>query len=184
MKASREEEITPLDERTTASGIPVPAVGRDHPGQGGRCYNRRVNPHSLSAPRSPVARVLLTKIGLDGHDRGLRIVATGLRDASMEVIFLGPWAALDEVVSAAVQEDVDVVGVSSLAYDHVLVPELIQKLRAAGWDGPVLLGGIVQDVDVPALLAAGVAGIFHPGARVAEIADFIRSAIRTKEAAV
>lgn len=114
-------------------------------------------------------RILLAKIGLDGHDRGVRIIARALRDAGVEVIYVGPWAALETVVAAAVQEDVEVVGISSLAYDHLLVPDLAKALRAAGWDGPLVVGGIVQEDDVPLLEEAGVAGIFPPGQPLDEV---------------
>jgi methylmalonyl-CoA mutase C-terminal domain/subunit len=119
------------------------------------------------------ARVLLAKIGLDGHDRGVRILARGLREAGMEVIYLGPWATIPEVVSAAVQEDVDVVGISSLAYDHLLVPDLMEQLRAAGFPGEVLVGGTIQGPDIASLEQAGVARVFHPGEPLEEIVAFI-----------
>jgi methylmalonyl-CoA mutase C-terminal domain/subunit len=121
---------------------------------------------------SPI-RVLLTKIGLDGHDRGVRILARGLREAGMEVVYLGPWAEIPEVVSAAVQEDVAVVGVSSLAYDHLLVPDLMEQLRAAGFAGEVLVGGTIQGPDIAALEQAGVARVFHPGEPLEEVVAFV-----------
>ena len=122
---------------------------------------------------SPV-RVVLTKIGLDGHDRGVRVLARALREAGMEVVYLGPWAEIPEVVSAAVQEDADVVGVSSLAYDHLLVPDLMRDLRQAGYDGTVLVGGTIQNEDIPVLEEAGVARVFHPGEPLADIVAFVR----------
>lgn len=120
-------------------------------------------------------RIILTKVGLDGHDRGVRILARALREAGIEVIYLGPWAEIPEVVSAAVQEDADVVGVSSLAYDHLLVPDLMRELRAAGFEGEVLVGGTIQGEDIPMLEEAGVGRIFHPGEPLAEIVDYIRA---------
>jgi methylmalonyl-CoA mutase C-terminal domain/subunit len=138
----------------------------------------RVKPHS----QTPPVRVLLAKIGLDGHDRGVRVVARALRDAGMEVIYIGPWAAVEDVAAVAVQEDADVVGVSSLAYDHLLVPDLMAALRAQDWDGPVLVGGIVQAADVPVLMNAGVARIFHPGEPLDEIVTFIQGAVREQRA--
>ena len=110
-------------------------------------------------------RVLVTKVGLDGHDRGSRIVAAYLRDAGMEVVYTGPWQSIPAVVNLALQEDVDVIGVSSLATDHLLVPKLMQALsdRALG-HVRVVVGGIVPDEDERALLDAGVARVFHPGA--------------------
>ncbi len=112
----------------------------------------------------PPARVLVTKIGLDGHDRGSRIVAAYLRDAGMEVIYTPPWQSIPAVVKLAMEEDVDVIGVSSLATDHLIVPSLMDALRAAGLSHVgLLVGGIVPEDERPALLQAGVSGIFGPG---------------------
>ena len=109
-------------------------------------------------------KVLVTKIGLDGHDRGSRIVAAHLRDAGMEVIYTPPWQEIPVVVKLAIEEDVDVIGISSLATDHLIVPRLMDALRAAGLtDVAVIVGGIVPDEDEDMLLAAGVARVFHPG---------------------
>jgi len=116
------------------------------------------------------ARVLVTKIGLDGHDRGSRIIAAYLRDAGMEVIYTNPWQAIDAVVTLALEEDVDVIGISSLATDHLLVPKLMVALEAAGLGHVrVVVGGIVPDEDEADLLAAGVSKVFHPGAVREEI---------------
>jgi methylmalonyl-CoA mutase C-terminal domain/subunit len=122
--------------------------------------------------------VLITKIGFDGHDRGSRIVAAGLRDAGMEVIYTPPWQEIATVVKLATEEDVDVIGISSLATDHLIVPRLMQALREAGLaDTAVIVGGIVPDEDERMLLDAGVARVFHPGATMAEIAAFIRDIV-------
>lgn len=119
-------------------------------------------------------RVLITKIGFDGHDRGSRIVAAYLRDAGMEVIYTSPWQQIPAVVNLALQEDVDVIGVSSLATDHLLMPELMTALRAAGLAHiRVVVGGIVPDDDEHALRAAGVAQVFHPGAARDDIIDAV-----------
>ena len=113
---------------------------------------------------SPPARVLVTKIGLDGHDRGSRIVAAYLRDAGMEVIYTPPWQSIPAVVKLALEEDVDVIGISSLATDHLIVPKLLDALRAAGLGHVgMIVGGIVPEDERPALLAAGVAAILGPG---------------------
>jgi methylmalonyl-CoA mutase C-terminal domain/subunit len=132
-------------------------------------------------------KVLITKIGLDGHDRGSRMVAAALRDAGMEVIYTPPWQEIGAVVKLALEEDVDVIGISSLATDHLIVPKLMDALRAAGLgDVAVLVGGIVPDADERMLLDAGVAKVFHPGASLEEIAQYIRSitpAIRAARAA-
>jgi methylmalonyl-CoA mutase C-terminal domain/subunit len=123
-------------------------------------------------------KVLITKIGLDGHDRGSRVVAAHLRDAGMEVIYTPPWQAIDHVVKLAVEEDVDVIGVSSLATDHRIVPKLMRALNDADVAGvAVIVGGIVPDEDEAMLLGAGVARVFHPGASLDDIAGYIRSIV-------
>ena len=116
------------------------------------------------------ARVLVTKLGLDGHDRGSRVVAAFLRDAGMEVIYTSPWQEVTAVVQLALQEDVDVIGISSLATDHLLVPKLTEALRQAGLDHVhVVVGGIVPDEDESVLMKAGVSRVFHPGSTRDEI---------------
>src|SRR6185503_6026360 len=103
-------------------------------------------------------KVLVTKIGLDGHDRGSRVVAAFLRDAGMEVLYTPPWQEISQVVRLAEEEDVDVIGISSLATDHLLVPKLMQALKKAKLsDVPVVVGGIVPDEDERKLKKAGVA---------------------------
>ena len=120
-------------------------------------------------------KVLITKIGFDGHDRGSRIVAADLRDAGMEVIYTPPWQEIPAVVKLAQEEDVDVIGISSLATDHLIVPRLMQALREAGLgEIAVIVGGIVPDDDERALLEAGVARVFHPGSALDDIAAFVR----------
>ena len=116
------------------------------------------------------ARVLVTKLGLDGHDRGSRVVAAFLRDAGMEVIYTNPWQEIAAVVQLALQEDVDVIGISSLATDHLLVPKLTRALSEAGLGHVcVVVGGIVPDEDESMLLEAGVSRVFHPGSTRNEI---------------
>jgi methylmalonyl-CoA mutase, C-terminal domain len=113
---------------------------------------------------SPPARVLVTKIGLDGHDRGSRIVAAYLRDAGMEVIYTPPWQSIPAVVKLALEEDVDVIGISSLATDHLIVPKFMEALRIAGLGHVgVIVGGIVPEDERAVLMAAGVSTIFGPG---------------------
>jgi methylmalonyl-CoA mutase C-terminal domain/subunit len=122
-------------------------------------------------------KVLVTKIGFDGHDRGSRVVAAYLRDAGMEVIYTPPWQEIAAVVKLATEEDIDVIGISSLATDHLIVPKLMDALRAAGLgDVAVIVGGIVPDADEALLLASGVAKVFHPGASLEAIAAFVRAA--------
>ena len=132
-------------------------------------------------------KVLVTKIGLDGHDRGSRLVAAHLRDAGMEVIYTPPWQPIPAVVKLATEEDVDVIGISSLATDHLIVPKLMSALRAAGLtDVAVIVGGIVPDEDEDLLRAAGVARVFHPGSALEDIAAYIREitpAIRARRVA-
>lgn len=125
--------------------------------------------HPFDADERP-PKVLVTKIGLDGHDRGSRIIAAYLRDAGMEVVYTGPWQEIPAVVELALQEDLDVIGVSSLATDHLLVPKLMAALRDTGLAHiKVVVGGIVPDEDEASLLAAGVSKIFHPGSPREEI---------------
>lgn len=122
-----------------------------------------------------IPKVLVTKIGFDGHDRGSWVVAAGLRDAGMEVIYTPPWQEIASVVKLALEEDVDVIGISSLATDHLIVPKLMSALREAGLtDVAVIVGGIVPDEDEQMLLAAGVARVFHPGSSMATIASYVR----------
>ena len=124
---------------------------------------------------SPI-RVLVTKIGLDGHDRGSRIVAAYLRDAGMEVIYTPPWQTIAGVVKLATEEDVDVIGISSLATDHLIVPKMMDALREAELHHVrVIVGGIVPDEEKAVLLTAGVSRIFGPGSARDEIVEFVTS---------
>lgn len=124
---------------------------------------------------SPI-RVLVTKIGLDGHDRGSRIVAAYLRDAGMEVIYTPPWQTIAGVVKLATEEDVDVIGISSLATDHLIVPKMMDALREAELHHVrVIVGGIVPDEEKAALLTAGVSRVFGPGSARDEIVEFVTS---------
>lgn len=124
-------------------------------------------------------KVIVTKIGFDGHDRGSRVVAAYLRDAGMEVVYTPPWQDIAAVVKLATEEDADVIGVSSLATDHLLVPKLMHALRAAGLDDvQVIVGGIVPPKDERLLLESGVARVFHPGVSLGEIAEAVRALTR------
>ena len=125
-------------------------------------------------------RVLVAKPGLDGHDRGAKIVARALRDAGMEVIYTGLRQTPEQIANAALQEDVDVIGISILSGAHnTIIPRLCQLLRDAGMeDVLVVVGGIVPDEDIPGLKKAGVAEVFQPGASTQDIVDFIRSHVR------
>ena len=123
-------------------------------------------------------RVLIGKPGLDGHDRGAKVVARALRDAGMEVVYTGLHQTVDEIVATAIQEDVDVVGLSLLSGAHLtLVPAVIARLKQeeAG-DVAVLVGGIVPPDDIPQLLEAGAIGVFGPGTATDEVIAAVREA--------
>ena len=122
-------------------------------------------------------RVLVAKLGLDAHDRGAKVVARAYRDAGFEVIYTGIYQRPEAVAEAAIQEDVDVVAISSLAGAHLtLIPQLIQLLREQGADDMlVLAGGVIPFEDVPDLMKAGVAGVFGPGSDLDEIISFTRT---------
>ena len=123
-------------------------------------------------------RVLVAKVGLDGHDRGIKVVARILRDAGMEVVYTGLFQTPEMVAVAAIQEDVDVVGLSMLSGAHLtLAPLVVAALRERGSDIPVVVGGIVPGNDVEDLTAAGVAALFGPGASAEEIVTAISSLV-------
>lgn len=130
---------------------------------------------TASAEHPP--KVLVTKIGFDGHDRGSRLIAAYLRDAGMEVLYTPPWQELESVIKIVLEEDVDVIGVSSLATDHRLVPKLMAALSNAGLGHvAVIVGGIVPDNDAVDLVCAGVKRVFHPGTPIEEIVEVIHLA--------
>jgi methylmalonyl-CoA mutase C-terminal domain/subunit len=133
----------------------------------------------------PPIRVLLAKPGLDGHDRGIKVVALGLRDAGMEVIYTGIRQTPATIAEAALQEDVEVVGLSVLSGAHsLLVPEVLRELRQRGLDQViVLVGGIIPDADVPGLLSQGVARVFGPGTPLAEIVQDLEHRVRAARSA-
>ena len=126
-------------------------------------------------------RVLIAKPGLDGHDRGAKVIARALRDAGFEVIYTGLRQTPEMVAEAALQEDVDAVGLSILSGAHmVLVPKVIALLRDQGQtDVPVLLGGIIPDHDIPALREIGVASVFGPGTDTEAVINAFRAAIES-----
>ncbi len=127
-------------------------------------------------------RVLVAKPGLDGHDRGAKIIARALRDAGMEVIYTGLRQTPEMIVEAAIQEDVDVIGMSILSGAHMtLFPRVMKLLAENGLDDVlVVAGGIIPDDDVPALKDIGIAGIFGPGTSTAEATSFIKENVRRK----
>ena len=125
-------------------------------------------------------RVLVAKPGLDGHDRGAKVVARALRDAGFEVIYTGIRQTPQMIVEAALQEDVDVIGLSILSGAHMaLAPKIMQEIRENGMDEiVVLMGGIIPDEDVESLKGMGIKGVFGPGTSTQDIVDFIRAPVR------
>ena len=135
---------------------------------------------------TPPPRVLLAKLGLDGHDRGVKVIARALRDAGMEVVYLGMRVTADQVAAAAAQEDVDVVGISILSGAHLrLIPRLVDALERHGLRGAadpddnvmLLVGGTIPDGDVEPLHQLGVNGVFPVGTFTAEMVAFIREGL-------
>jgi methylmalonyl-CoA mutase C-terminal domain/subunit len=127
-------------------------------------------------------RVVIAKPGLDGHDRGAKVIARALRDAGMEVIYTGLRQTPEQIAAAALQEDADVIGLSILsgAHNHI-APRLMELLKASGMDDVlVVIGGIIPDVDIPRLKDLGVKGVFLPGTPMREIVDFIRANVRQR----
>ncbi len=127
-------------------------------------------------------RVVIAKPGLDGHDRGAKVIARALRDAGMEVIYTGLRQTPEQVVAAALQEDADVIGLSILsgAHNHIC-PRVMDLLKEKGMtDVQVVVGGIIPDVDIPRLREIGITGIFLPGSPMQDIVEFITSHVRAR----
>lgn len=122
-------------------------------------------------------RIVLAKVGLDGHDRGVKVVARAMRDAGFHVIYPGLWQSIEAVVRTVADEDADWLGISLLSGTHMtLVPRIVEQLNAAGLGHVgVLVGGIIPETDVPKLLELGVARIFGPGTPLPDIVAFLRS---------
>jgi methylmalonyl-CoA mutase C-terminal domain/subunit len=127
-------------------------------------------------------RVVVAKPGLDGHDRGVKVIARALRDAGFEVIYTGLFQSPEQVAEAAMQEDADAVGLSVLSGAHMtLFPRVVEELRKRGLDDVLVFGGgIIPDADIPALKDAGVAGIFTPGASMASITEWLEAALEAR----
>lgn len=125
-------------------------------------------------------RVVIAKPGLDGHDRGAKVIARALRDAGMEVIYTGLRQTPEQIAAAALQEDADVIGLSILSGAHMHVcPRLMELLKEKGLDDVlVLVGGIIPDIDIPKLKEMGVRGIFLPGSPMQDIIDYINGNVR------
>lgn len=132
------------------------------------------------AERTHPIKVLIAKPGLDGHDRGAKVLARGLRDEGFEVVYTGLRQTPEMIVSAALQEDVDVIGLSILSGAHMtLLPRVTEMMRGQGMDDVlVTAGGIIPDVDIPALREAGIAEIFGPGTTIRQVADYFRANVR------
>ncbi len=130
-------------------------------------------------------RVLIAKPGLDGHDRGAKVIARALRDAGMELIYTGLRQTPEMIAAAAAQEDVDVIGLSILSGAHnTLCPRLLELLREKHMDDvPVIIGGIIPEADIAALKKAGIAAIFLPGTSTQAIVDFIQQHIGQRPSA-
>src|SRR5580658_702598 len=129
-------------------------------------------------------RIVVAKPGLDGHDRGAKIIARALREAGMEVIYTGLHQTPEQIVETVIQEDADAVGLSILSGAHMtLVPRIVELLTEAGVDDVLItVGGTIPGDDIPALKALGVSEVFTPGAPTSAIIDFIRGAVRTRHA--
>ena len=136
------------------------------------------------ATETPI-RVLVAKPGLDGHDRGAKVIVRALRDAGMEVIYTGIRQTPEMIVAAALQEDVDVIGLSILSGAHLAIfPKIMELLKAQGMDDVIVLaGGIIPDEDIPRVSAMGVQGVFGPGTPLSAIVEFIREQVGRPEAA-
>ena len=134
----------------------------------------------MQATQRPV-RILVAKVGLDGHDRGAKVIATALRDAGMEVIYTGLRQTPDMVVNTALQEEVDAIGISILSGAHnTIFPKIIQLMKEKGIDDVLLTGGgIIPEADIAGLQAMGVGQIFHPGTPTTAIADYIKEWVAT-----
>jgi methylmalonyl-CoA mutase C-terminal domain/subunit len=133
-------------------------------------------------PERPI-KVLIAKPGLDGHDRGAKVLARGLRDEGFEVVYTGLRQTPEMIATAALQEDVDVVGLSILSGAHMtLLPRIVERLRDEGMDDVlVTAGGIIPDDDIPALRDAGISRVFGPGTTIGEVAQYIRSNVQPRE---
>ena len=139
-----------------------------------------------SVPTKPGRlRILVAKPGLDGHDRGVKVVARALRDAGFEVLYTGLHQTPEQIAAAAVQEDVDAIGISSMSGAHMtLIPRIIEQLAARGAnDVPVIAGGIIPEADAKMLKEHGIAEVFTPGASTDDIVAWVRSNVRPKSAA-
>jgi methylmalonyl-CoA mutase C-terminal domain/subunit len=165
--------VTPLG---SIEGLAVGRSCHGHSIDGAACA-------TIGAMTDRPIKVLIAKPGLDGHDRGAKVLARGLRDEGFEVVYTGLRQTPEMIVTAALQEDVDVVGLSILSGAHMtLVPRVCAQLRESGLDDVlVTVGGIIPDDDIAPLKEAGVAAVFGPGTTIREVADFIRANATPRE---
>ena len=142
-------------------------------------------PDPVAPPRRSPIRVLIAKPGLDGHDRGAKVMARGLRDAGFEVVYTGLFQTPEMIASAALQEDVDVVGVSILSGAHLAIfPRIMAALREQGVDDVlVVAGGTIPEEDIGTVKAMGVSEVFGPGTSFAAVADYLREHVPNRDAA-
>ena len=123
-------------------------------------------------------RVLMSKVGLDGHDRGIKVISGYLREAGMEVVYLGRFQTPESIVNAAIQEDVDIIGVSCLDGEHLpFTPKILGLLKKNKADIPIIVGGVIPKKDVPLLKKMGVGGVFTPGTPLKDIVEHIRDTV-------
>jgi len=142
------------------------------------CQDMPESHEHASAGREAPIRVVLAKLGLDGHDRGLKVVARMLRDAGMEVIYLGLRQTTESVIAAVEQEDADVIGLSMHNAGHLaLAPRILQALADSEMDVPVVIGGIVPEADVAVLEDLGISAVLHPGSSAQEVAAAVRRSV-------
>ena len=135
----------------------------------------------MSKKENAPIRIVLAKLGRDGHDRGLKVVARMLRDSGMEVVYLGLRQTTEMVVTAVEQEDADAVGISMHNAGHLtLAPRIVKALEDAGLDVPVVVGGIVPESDLEAMAEAGVAGVLGPGSSAEDVAKCVREAVAAR----
>jgi len=123
-------------------------------------------------------RVLMSKVGLDGHDRGIKVISGYLREAGMEVVYLGRFQTPESIVNTAIQEDVDIIGVSCLDGEHLpFTPKILGLLKKNKADIPIIVGGVIPKKDVPLLKKMGVGGVFTPGTPLKDIVEHIRDTV-------
>jgi methylmalonyl-CoA mutase C-terminal domain/subunit len=134
------------------------------------------------ATRRKRAKVLVTKVGLDGHDRGLKVVAKGLADAGLEVVYLGVHQTVANVVATAIQEDVDVIAVSILSGSHIeLASDLVRAMQEKGFSRPLIFGGVIPGEDVGRMKKMGISAVYGPGTPLSHVVTAVKKASRRRE---